>query len=460
MNELKVKDILENNIGELIIGDKNAIIENIKIDSRKIEKGDTYVSIKGEKIDGDIFCVQAIKEGAKVCIVQDVLITEEEKNKIKNQTIIKVKNTKDALVEMAKIKREKYNIPVIGITGSVGKTSTKDTITSVIAQKYKVHKTQENYNNRLGVPLTILGLKDHEVLVIEMGMNHLKEISELTRIAKPTICVISNIGTSHIGNLGSRENILKAKLEILEGMNSESGKIVINNDNDLLHKWNIEDKKYNKITFGIKEESDFMAEKIEIKEDKNIFIYKGHKIETNKAGEPFVYNALSAIAVGTELGIDIEKIKEGIKNVEFTKDRMEIEEINEITFIKDYYNASFESIKPSIEYLTTLKEGRKIAVLGDVKELGEYSKELHEKIGAEVVRNNINILITVGEEAKNIAIKAIEKGMRKEDILICRENEEVAKYLINNLKEKDKVLLKASHSMNFGEILKLYKEVQ
>ena len=455
MNDLKVKDIIENNIGELIIGNKEDIIENIKLDSRQINPGDTYVSIKGENNNGDIYIKESIEKGAKVCIVEDVLLEEDEIKNIKNSSIIKVKNTKDTLVEMAKIKREKYDIPVIGITGSVGKTSTKDTIASVVSQKYKTQKTIANYNNRLGVPLTVLSLKDHEALVVEMGMNHFGEISELTQIARPTICVISNIGTSHIGNLGSRENILKAKLEILEGM-KKGGKIIINNDNDLLHKWNLEDKTYNKITFGINEKSDYMAKDIEIKEDKNIFKFNNDIIETNKAGEPFIYNALSAIAVGSILRIDIEKIKNGLKNVEFTKDRMDIEKIEGITFIKDYYNASFESIKPSLEYLTSLKEGRKIAVLGDVKELGEFSKELHEKIGIEVSKNNIDILITVGEDAKNIAIKAREGGIK--NVVICNSNKEATEYLLKNKQKDDKILLKASNSMKFGEILEKYKK--
>ena len=356
---------------------------------------------------------------------------------------------------MAKIKREKYDIPVIGITGSVGKTSTKDTIAQVVGKKYNVYKTQGNYNNRLGVALTILGLKDHNALVAEMGMNHLGEISELTKIIRPTICVISNIGTSHIGNLGSRENILKAKLEILDGMN-EQGKIIINNDNDLLHKWNTEDKKYNKITFGMENKSDYMAENIDIQEKCNTFTYNGDKVETNKAGIPFVYNALSAIAIGENLEIPKEDIIDALKNVEFTENRMDIEKINNITFIKDYYNASYESIKPSLEYLSQIKDGLKIAILGDVKELGEFSKELHEKIGEEVAKNKIDILITVGEDAKYIAKKAIEKGNQK--VYSFDSNEEAAEKIKEYNSEKATILLKASHSMNFGEILNIYKK--
>ncbi|MBR3133687.1 MAG: UDP-N-acetylmuramoyl-tripeptide--D-alanyl-D-alanine ligase [Clostridia bacterium] len=453
MKDLQVKEIIKNKIGKLITGNEEDIIENIKLDSRQVQNGDTYLALKGDNIDGSIYYKEAIKNGARVCIVNKIDISEAEKELYKNNTIIQVDDTKDAIVEMAKIKRAKYDIPVIGITGSVGKTSTKDTIATVVGKKYKVYKTQGNYNNRMGVPLTILALKDHTALVIEMGMNHLGEISELTQIAKPTMCVISNVGTSHIGNLGSRENILKAKLEILDGM-KQDGKIIINNDNDLLNKWNKEDEKYNKITFGIKETSDYMATDIKIKENTSLFKYDDIDFETNKAGEPFIYNALSAIAVGTELEIPIDKIKEAIKNIEFTKDRMDIEKINNTTFIKDYYNASYESIKPSLEYLSNIKDGLKIAVLGDVKELGDFSKELHEKIGEEVAKNKIDILITVGEEAKYIAQKAEENGQK--NIYRCNSNKEAAEYLKEY--QKSTILLKASHSMNFGEILELYKK--
>lgn len=317
-----------------------------------------------------------------------------------------------------------------------------------------MQKTQGNHNNRIGVPLTIMGLKDHEALVIEMGMNHFGEISELTKVAKPTLCVISNVGTSHIGNLGSRENILKAKLEILEGM--EKGKIIINNDNDLLHKWNLENKSVEKITFGINEKSDYMAKNVKIKETENEFEidYKGtkHNCKTDTPGEPFILNALSAIAVGSQYDIPIEKMKEAISKVNQGKNRMEIEKIKNVLLIKDYYNASLESIKPSLEYLASLPEGQKIAVLGDIKEVGDFSQELHSKVGEEVIKNKVDILITVGTEARYIAESAMEAGMPKENVYVYKTNLQATKKLKQVAKNGDKILLKASNSMNFGEI--------
>ena len=232
---MKVKDILNITKAQLIIGNENLECENFSKDTRTIQSGDIYIGIKGEKFDGSQFWKQALDNGAETVIIENTEISQEELEKYSNKTIIKVENTLKALYEIASYKRSLYDIPVIAVTGSVGKTSTKDVIASVVSTKYKTLKTEGNNNNNIGLPLTILKLKDHEALVIEMGMNHFGEISLLTSIAKPTLAVITNIGTSHIGNLGSRKNILKAKLEILEGM--DIPKIIINNDNDLLHEW-------------------------------------------------------------------------------------------------------------------------------------------------------------------------------------------------------------------------------
>ena len=241
---LKIKDILKCTNGKLIIGDTEKECKNYSKDTRTIKKGDTYIGIKSEKFDGSSFWKDALNNGAETVIINNIKLNEIEEYKKQNKNIIQVKDTIKAIGEMAsykmKIQKEKYNLIVVGVTGSVGKTSTKDIIANVLSKKYKVLKTEGNNNNHIGLPLTILRLQDEEIAVIEMGMNHLGEISYLTKIAKPDIAVITNIGTSHIGNLGSRENILKAKLEILEGMDKK--KIVINNDNDLLNKWYLENK--------------------------------------------------------------------------------------------------------------------------------------------------------------------------------------------------------------------------
>lgn len=455
MKKLCVNDILERVNGTVLCGLCDAEFAGACIDSRIVQSDEAYFALKGERTDGTLYCCDAIKSGAKVCFVENNIFSDEDLNKFaKSATIVLVPNVEDALVEIAKVKRSLYDIPVVAITGSVGKTSTKDVIAEVMAQKFNVQKTQGNKNNRLGVPLTIMSLRNHDALVIEMGMNHLGEIHELTNIAKPTLSVISNIGTSHIGNLGSRENILKAKLEILDGMTNK--KVIINNDNDMLHKWNLEDENAEKITFGIHEKSIYMASKVKMTEESNEFSVElnstEYKFTTQKPGEVFILNALSAIAVGMEYGVPIDKIQRAIANAEITKNRLDIEKVNDVLLIKDYYNASFESIKPSLEYLANLDRGRKIAVLGDIKEVGSFSKEIHEKVGKEVAKNKIDKLITVGEEAKNIVKKAKNEGMSNEDVCSCDSNEQAIEVLKDMLLKGDTVLLKASNSMKFGEI--------
>lgn len=455
MKKLCVNDILERVNGTVLCGLCDAEFAGACIDSRIVQSDEAYFALKGERTDGTLYCGDAIKNGAKVCFVENNIFSDEDLNKFaKSATIVLVPNVEDALVEIAKAKRSLYDIPVVAITGSVGKTSTKDVIAEVMAQQFNVQKTQGNKNNRLGVPLTIMSLRNHDALVIEMGMNHLGEIHELTNIAKPTLSVISNIGTSHIGNLGSRENILKAKLEILDGMTNK--KVIINNDNDMLHKWNLEDENAEKITFGIHEKSIYMASKVKMTEESNEFSVElnstEYKFTTQKPGEVFILNALSAIAVGMEYGVPIDKIQRAIANAEITKNRLDIEKVNDVLLIKDYYNASFESIKPSLEYLANLDRGRKIAVLGDIKEVGSFSKEIHEKVGKEVAKNKIDKLITVGEEAKNIVKKAKNEGMSNEDMCSCDSNEQAIEVLKGMLLKGDTVLLKASNSMKFGEI--------
>ena len=345
-------------------------------------------------------------------------------------------------------------LPVIAVTGSVGKTSTKDIIASVVSQKYKTLKTEGNNNNNIGLPLTILKLKDHEALVVEMGMNHFGEISLLTNIAKPTLAVITNIGTSHIGNLGSRENILKAKLEILEGM--KILRVIINNDNDLLHKWYEENKEKIEIhTYGINNSSDVIAEKIELGEEKSKFVVKTSSEKVNidvpVGGEHFVYNALCGFMVGKVLGLTAKEIQNGISKFELTKKRMDIRVLkNGATLINDSYNASYESMKASLKYLSSRTDLRKIAVLGDMLELGDFSKELHEKVGEEVANDNIDVLICRGEFAKNIISKANKN--KKTQCILLQNNEEILSKLQEILKEGDGVLIKASNGMKFYEI--------
>lgn len=459
MKSILVKDILRECNGELICGNENEICKSFSKDTREIKTGDIYLGIKGERFNGSNFYKQAFENGAKGCILQDIKINEEDIKECSDKFIIVVDNVVEAIQVLAKYKRSLYNIPVIGVTGSVGKTSTKDLIASVLSKEFNVLKTEGNYNNEIGLPLTILKLKDHNAMVLEMGMSAFGEISLLTNIAKPTTAVITIIGSSHIGELGSRENILKAKLEILEGL-APNGSLIINNDNDLLNMWNRDNKdKHKHITYAIENKSDLNATNVEILENSSVFEIelnkKKYKVEVPVGGKHFVYNSLAAIAVGLEYNIDIENIIKGIKTFSLTKRRMEILQTKDnATIINDSYNASYESTKAALEYLNSVKADRKIAVLGDVLELGKFSKQMHELIGEEVVKNNVNILITVGTEAQNINNIVKDKNIEEYSF---KTNEEAIKKLQGIIKPKDIVLVKASNGMHFEEIVDAIK---
>lgn len=457
MKNITVEDILNICNGKLICGNKKDICENFCKDTRILQSGDVYVGIKGENFDGNTLYKQAIENGAKVCILQGIEV-DEKYIKDKEVSIILVDDTVKAIGKIANFKRNLYgkDFPVIAVTGSVGKTSTKDIIASVVSEKYKVLKTEGNMNNHIGLPFTILKLKDEEALVVEMGMNHFGEIDYLTSIAEPNIAVITNIGTSHIGNLGSRENILKAKLEILNSKNIKN--VVINNDNDLLHKWYEENKsKYPIHTYGIENSSESIAKEISLMEQSSKFTAitdnEKYEITVPVGGEHFVYNALCALTVGRVLELSKKEIENGIKKFELTKKRMEISKIKDnVTIINDSYNASLDSMKAALKYLKDIEGKRKIAVLGDMLELGSYAEDLHRKVGEEFNKNNIDVLVTVGELSKNI-----NNVVNTKENYHFENNKKAEEFLNKELKQGDIALFKASNGMKFFEIIEKLK---
>lgn len=444
----KIVEICENTV---ISRGIESTVKKICSDTRQINEGDLFISFKSELVDGTKYIEEALEKGA-MGVITEYEITEKIKDKYNNKLLIKVKDVINTVQQLAEYKRSLYDIPVVAITGSVGKTSTKDIIASVLEQEFKVVKTKGNYNNHIGVPLTILNWDENtEAAVVEMGMNHFGEIAKLTKIVKPTVAVITNIGTAHIGILGSRENILKAKLEILEGL-TKNGEVIINNDNDLLHICNT--KKHKKITYGINNLSDYMA--YNIKRSENASEYK-IKLEENEEnvlvpipGEHFIYNSLCAIAVGKTLKIENKKIINGIKKFEMSKNRNEIINLNNLKILNDFYNASYDSMKASLGVLASTEGNRKIAILGDMLELGKYSEELHRKVGEEVVKNKIDILCTVGNLAKFIADQA--KNLGTCEVYEFKTNKDCINHISKIVKKGDSVLLKASNAMRFGEI--------
>ena len=440
---MNLKDILKICDGKLICGNLNKKIKNVQIDTRTIKENDLFIGIKGENYDGNTFYQEAFKKGAIACILDnEKAIIKKEKN------IILVKNTIEALQRLAEYKRNKHNVKVIAVTGSVGKTTTKDLIYNVLKNDYKVLKTEKNYNGQIGLPLTVLKLKDEEILLVEMGMSEKGEINKLSKIVKPDIAVITNIGTSHIGKLGSRKNILKAKLEILNHMNN--GILILNNDNDLLFK--IKKKLHQKIiTFGIKNKSDYKVYDIKLKKNKTTFKLNNKLYEINIPGLANIYNSLVAIIIGEIF--NVKNIEKNLKNVKITSNRLEIKKINSIKIIDDTYNASFESIINAIDTLKIIGNKRKIAILGDVMELGIYSKKIHKKIGKNI--KDIDILITIGIYSKNIYKKSkIKEKYHFKNI------EEAKEKIIKIIKQDDTILLKASNSMNFKYLVEKLENIK
>ena len=446
MYDIYVNDVVRLCGGEVLYGDERLKLSIFCTDTRKINKGDVYVGIVGERVDGNDFYKEAVEKGAS-CIILSKKPAEE----LENVTVIRVDDTLKCLQELAKYKRSLYDIPVIAVTGSVGKTSTKDIIYSVVSSKYKTHRTIGNYNNHLGVPLTLLGMSDDtEALVVEMGMNHFGEISLLSKIAKPTIGVITNIGTAHIGNLGSREGIRKAKLEILDGMLGND--LIVNGDDDMLS--GVLDElrlKYDVSSVSIDSESTYRA--IDLEEDvfSSKFDIEGNasEVQVNVGGKAYIYNSLVAYAVGKCLDISDEDIKDGIREFKLSSSRLEKKVTKKgVILIDDTYNANYDSMKSSIELLGKVKDKRRIAILGDMLELGDYSEEMHITLGDVVVNNSIDVLVTIGECSKLIKDRAISLGMNKDNVYSFDKEEDSYSFLDELLGSEDVVLLKASHGIH------------
>lgn len=456
---LNINEILSATKGRLVCGDKDISVSGVSIDTRTIKKGELFVAIRGGAFDGHDFVSQAFEMGACGAVI-DRSQSDKIEKRIKDNTkaLIAVDDTIMALQEMAAFHRQKYYIRVVGVTGTNGKTTTKEMIARILGQRLWVLKNEGNLNNHIGVPLTLLRLnKRHQAAVIEMGMSGIGEIARLCEIAAPNIGVVTNIGAAHLEGLGSIENVIKAKGEVVESL-SESDTAVINADDK--NSVSLKNKAKGKvITFGIDNDADIMAVDIRHQRPSGaIFtIKKGHdeiSVRLSMSGRHNIYNALAAAAAAVMLNFDLEDIKAGLEGFEPFKMRSEIMVLNSgVRIINDSYNANPASMEAAIRLLSDFKNnGRTFAVLGDMFELGDYAREAHLNTGRAAVDSGIDYLIAVGELAGFIASGASSAGMKQDNIFVCMDHQEAVDILNRLTHSGDTVLIKGSRKMAMERI--------
>lgn len=447
METLRVSEIAKVCGGEFNIDTE---ITSVAIDTRKIEKGCLFICIKGERFDAHRFIDEAFEKGAAaVMISEDVKI---------DKPYIKVDDTAKQMLSLAGYYRSKFDIPIVALTGSVGKTTTKEFTHLVVNSKYKAIKTLGNLNNEIGLPQMLFMLDSStEAAVIEMGMNHFGEIHRLSTATQPTVGIITNIGVSHIENLGSREGILEAKLEILDGL-KKGAPLLLNGDNDLLS--TVKNDDYKIYFYAVDNDADFKA--VDIKENPNStsftvqYFGKEQKITIPAIGKHNVYNALAAFAVGILLDIDAETAADALKTYEPSGMRQKVVEINGITSIEDCYNASPDSMKAGITTLAGIQACKKIAVLSDMLELGEYSEQAHYDVGTMAAENKIDYLLCVGSDAKYIVDGARDNGLLNAYLFDSKQS--LTDKLFEIAEKGDAVLFKASRGMKLEEVIsEIYK---
>ncbi|EGC03462.1 UDP-N-acetylmuramoyl-tripeptide--D-alanyl-D-alanine ligase [Ruminococcus albus] len=429
-------------------------VKDISTDTRTITEGSLFIALKGANFDGHDFAAQAMEAGAVAVVTE---------RPVDGARCLIVDSTSQALLDAASYYRSRFDIPLVGITGSVGKTTTKEMIWSVMSKGFKTLKTEANHNNEVGMPKTLLELDStHQAAVIEMGMNHKGEISRMSTSCKPTVCVITNIGVSHIENLGSQEGILKAKMEILDGASADAP-LILSRDDRILSKVQVYgDRKiwYYSVS---KKDSDVYASDIAA-DSKGISFtihYAREKLPAriNCLGEHNVKNALAAFCVGAALGMDNADIIAGLADFRPEGMRQNIIEENGVTYILDCYNAAPDSMKASLSVLGQVSvRGRRIAVLGDMLELGKGSTRYHRTVGEYVKNSKTDILLCFGKNSNYYIEGACDKGFDRANTAHFDSREELAEHLKGILKEGDAVLFKGSRGMKLEEVYEAIKQ--
>lgn len=463
MEHMTLDEIISAVQGEVVLKGEFTGFNVVSTDTRMIEKDSIFIALKGEKFDANEYIKEASEKGAAICIVDRIKYNSEEIQK--HTTVIKVQDTGKALLDLAEFYRSKLNLKVVAITGSTGKTSTKDLVAAALSSKYKVFKTEGNFNNQIGLPLMIFKLDNsYDIAVLEMGMNNLNEIHSMVKAARPDIALITNVGTAHIGMLGSRENILKAKLEITDFFNDKN-LLIINGDNDLLS--TVKTDRFRIVKTGIDNDVEFKAEDIQLGEASVDFtlMEKGHnsgeRFHVDVPGKHTISNALLAIACGKLLNMENREISEGVKKLQTTAMRLDIIKGTKFNIINDCYNANPESMRAAIEVLKNVNSNRRIAVLGTMGEQGKVALESHRTVGMYAAENGVNLLITLGEfsNAYEEGFKAGLANKFKGEFKAFHDYDKAVEYLLNEyLKSGDTVLVKASRAEKFEKIVDKLKK--
>lgn len=457
-----VSTIISVTDGELLTGSLKTVANDLVVDSRGVAPGCVYVALVGERVDGHDFCREAVERGARVLLVTraadeiaDALAAASERE----VAVIRVDDALHAVQELAAYHRSRLHCDVVGVTGSTGKTTTKDFLEAVLSTSLRVVSTEGNRNNELGVPLTILRAgSETDVLVVEMGMRGIGQIARLAQIARPTIGLITNVGTSHIEILGSEEAVVRAKGELVEALSAD-GAAFLNGDD--AHCDDIATMSAAPVTrYGLSERCEVRAENIELDAESHASFDLVSAAGVVRVGLPIpgrhnVYNALSAAAVALHLGMDLQLVARGLEYVSVTAMRMQVfVSASGVTVVNDAYNANPVSMKAAIETLADMStEGSRVAVLGDMAELGSLTELAHFRIGEQVARLPIDVLVTVGERARRIAEGAKAAGMPAESVHMSSTVEEAVEALDGFLRADDTVLVKASRVMGLEAVV-------
>ena len=460
MEPMTIREILEAVDGKLLgeFSDLDLTVKHVFTDSRNPDPGALFIPLVGERFDGHAFLNEALEGGAAGCFTQ-----RERESYLPGKFYIKVGSTQKALRDLARHYKQKFRIPFVAVTGSVGKTTTKDMVAAVLGERFKVLKTEGNFNNEVGLPLTLLRLNsNHEICVVEMGMNHFGEIEYLSSIVEPDVAVITNIGDSHIENLGSRENSLKAKCEIFSHMDPKKGYVILNGDDPLLEPLRAS-LPFQSVLVGTAEGLDYRATGVESDGEKSVRCHvrtprSGFDVEVPALGNHMLYPTLTAAAVAEHFGMTGGEIARGVLRFAPTKMRMNILKRGDgITILNDAYNANPQSMRAAVEVLSKSGGDYKIAVLGDMFELGPFAPTLHAGVGAYLGKAGIDCLVAVGELARHIYDAA--KDAMVPQVYWCETKEEAKPILAELVKPNSTILVKASRGMAFEELVDDLKRI-